>query len=94
MIQQHRFGRSQPDRPRARGWQGRLRLKTVSGRQSAQLTLRAEGENVVETFLAECEDAREWKIDAAWGESCRVGRRIAPGGDFDGFYYARLQKAA
>ena len=57
-------------------------------------TLRAEGENVVETFLAECEDAREWKIDAAWGESCRVGRRIAPGGDFDGFYYARLQKAA
>lgn len=57
-------------------------------------TLRAEGEDVVETFLAESADASELKIDAAWGEACRVGRRIAPGGDFDGFYYARLRKTA
>lgn len=53
-------------------------------------TLRAEGEGVVELFLAEQPDAIELKIDADWGEACRVGRRIAPGGDFDGFYYARL----
>lgn len=55
-------------------------------------TLRREGEDVVQTFLAETLDAREWKLDVDWGEACRVGRRIAPGGDFDGFYYARLTK--
>ena len=55
-------------------------------------TLRAEGEDVVQAFLAGLPDAREWKIEADWGEACRVGRRIAPGGDFDGFYYARLRK--
>ena len=56
-------------------------------------TLRREGEDVAQSFLAETPDAREWKIAADWGEACRVGRRIAPGGDFDGFYYARLTKA-
>jgi len=60
-------------------------------------TLRAEGEDVVATFLAAQPEAREWKIDADWGEACRVGRRIAPGSkgtwDGDGFYYARLQRA-
>lgn len=54
--------------------------------------LRAEGEEVVQTFLAEADDAAESKILANWGEACTVGRRIAPGGDFDGFYYARLVK--
>lgn len=54
--------------------------------------LRREGEDVVQTFLAEAPDAAEAKIEAHWGETCRVGRRIAPGGDFDGFYYARLTK--
>ena len=54
--------------------------------------LRREGEDVVQTFLAETPDAAEAKITADWGETCRVGRRIAPGGDFDGFYYARLTR--
>lgn len=54
--------------------------------------LRAEGEELVQTFLAETDDAAESKIIAHWGEACVVGRRIAPGGDFDGFYYARLVK--
>lgn len=57
-------------------------------------TLRAEGEEVLQIFLADTDDARERKIVANWGEACRVGRRIAPGGDFDGFYYARLVKQA
>ncbi len=54
--------------------------------------LRAEGEELVQTFLAESDDAAESKILADWGEARAVGRRIAPGGDFDGFYYARLAK--
>lgn len=54
--------------------------------------LRAEGEELVQTFLAETDDAAESKIIAGWGEARVVGRRIAPGGDFDGFYYARLLK--
>lgn len=56
--------------------------------------LRAEGEDVVRQFLAAQADAREAVIEAGWGERCAVGRRIAPGGDFDGFYYARLQRTA
>jgi 16S rRNA (cytosine967-C5)-methyltransferase len=55
--------------------------------------LKAEGEAVVRTFLDTHADARASEIEAQWGEACRVGRRIAPGGDFDGFYYARLVKA-
>jgi 16S rRNA (cytosine967-C5)-methyltransferase len=54
--------------------------------------LRAEGEDLVRGFLDTHADARESRIEAAWGESRSVGRRIAPGGDFDGFYYARLVK--
>lgn len=57
-------------------------------------TLRDEGEEVLQNFLGATDDAREDKIRADWGEACRVGRRIAPGGDFDGFYYARLLKRA
>ena len=56
--------------------------------------LRAEGEELVQTFMSETDDAVEMKIIANWGEACVVGRRIAPGGDFDGFYYARLVKRA
>ncbi len=54
--------------------------------------LRAEGEAVLREFLGAHADAREAPIEAAWGEACGVGRRIAPGGDFDGFYYARLTR--
>lgn len=55
--------------------------------------LRAEGVEVLRTFLDSHGDAAEDKIEAEWGEACAIGRRIAPGGSFDGFYYARLRKA-
>jgi 16S rRNA (cytosine967-C5)-methyltransferase len=54
--------------------------------------LNEEGEQVVQAFLSEQADAREDVIMDGWGEACAIGRRIAPGGDFDGFYYARLKK--
>ena len=60
--------------------------------------LRAEGEEVVRSFLVKTPDAHEKKIEAPWGEARSVGRRIAPGDlndfDGDGFYYARLVKKA
>lgn len=55
--------------------------------------LDAEGAGIVAAFLARHADAEEWPIDADWGEAARVGRRIAPGGDWDGFYYARLRRS-
>lgn len=55
--------------------------------------LSAEGEEVIQRFLAEQADARELPIAAGWGEPRSAGRRIAPGGAFDGFYYARLCKS-
>ena len=54
--------------------------------------LRIEGEAVIAAFLAAHADAGELPIAEDWGEACAIGRRIAPEGDFDGFYYARLQK--
>jgi 16S rRNA (cytosine967-C5)-methyltransferase len=56
--------------------------------------LKAEGEDLVRGFLDTHRDAREAPIAADWGEARGLGRRIAPGGDFDGFYYAQLVKAA
>jgi 16S rRNA (cytosine967-C5)-methyltransferase len=53
-----------------------------------------EGAELVQKFLSQQKDAAELPIEAPWGEACAVGRRIAPGGDFDGFYYARLQRRA
>ncbi|MGH8460410.1 MAG: 16S rRNA (cytosine(967)-C(5))-methyltransferase RsmB [Stenotrophobium sp.] len=54
--------------------------------------LRAEGEDVVRAFLKATPSAKHVPIAADWGMACRLGRRIAPGGDFDGFYYAKLVK--
>jgi 16S rRNA (cytosine967-C5)-methyltransferase len=54
--------------------------------------LRAEGESVVKSFLKSEPGAKHVPIAADWGEACAVGRRIAPGGAFDGFYYAKLLK--
>ncbi len=59
--------------------------------------LRAEGEDVLRRFLAQQPEAMEWAIESpvgepVWGEDCGVGRRIAPGGQYDGFYYARLKR--
>jgi len=52
-----------------------------------------ENAQVVEQFLANQADAKEKRIDAAWGQAMSVGRQILPcGNGMDGFYYARLQK--
>ena len=56
--------------------------------------LRAEGVDVIEAFLKATPDAGAVPIEATWGSAEVVGRRIAPGGDFDGFYYAVLEKRA
>lgn len=53
-----------------------------------------EGADLVQRFLAKQSDASELATDATWGDACAIGRRIAPGGDFDGFYYARLRRNA
>jgi len=55
--------------------------------------LDAEGAAVAEHFMACTADAQEFPIEAEWGVPARLGRRLAPGGDFDGFYYLRLRKA-
>lgn len=54
---------------------------------------KGEGEDVVKQFLVRIPDAKQEVIDtSAWGEPRRLGRRIAPNGPFDGFYYAKLVK--
>lgn len=54
--------------------------------------LVAEGEDVVRKFFTTQADAKHEAIEAEWGEARKFGRRIAPGRDFDGFYYAVLRK--
>ena len=54
--------------------------------------LKAECEDVIKHFLITHPGAKHVPIDADWGEACSVGRRIAPGGAWDGFYYAKLRK--
>jgi 16S rRNA (cytosine967-C5)-methyltransferase len=56
--------------------------------------LAAEGVDVVTRFLENEPSARSRPIDAPWGEALAHGRRLAPGGDFDGFYFALLHKPA
>jgi len=57
--------------------------------------LPEENELQIVRFLEQQDDARESVIKAAWGVACPVGRQIPPGmHDMDGFYYARLEKAA
>ena len=53
---------------------------------------KAEGEDVIKAFLKSRPEAKHLPIVAEWGEARVVGRRIAPGGAWDGFYYARLMK--
>jgi len=56
---------------------------------------RCENAGVVETFLAERDDATELPLDVAWGQKQSVGRQLLPGEqDVDGFYYARLIKGS
>lgn len=52
--------------------------------------LAEEGVDVVNRFLERMSEARALPIQADWGEPQPPGRRIAPGGDFDGFFYARV----
>ena len=52
--------------------------------------LAEEGADVVNRFLERLPEARALPIQADWGEPQPPGRRIAPGGDFDGFFYARV----
>lgn len=54
--------------------------------------LDAEGAAVIAGFLRAHADAEEQPIHADWGEAARHGRRLAPGGDWDGFYYASLRR--
>lgn len=52
-----------------------------------------ENSKLIQCFLAAQSDAKEEKIDAAWGVPCEAGRQILPGmHEMDGFYYARLRK--
>ena len=64
---------------------GRLVYATCS-------VLRDEGDEVIKRFRLLADGVEVQKIDAPWGEACEFGRRIAPGGVHDGFYYAVLHK--
>lgn len=65
---------------------GRLVYATCS-------VLSAEGDDVVNRFRLLHDDVQVQKIEAGWGEAMQHGRRLMPGGSFDGFYYAVLDKA-
>jgi 16S rRNA (cytosine967-C5)-methyltransferase len=56
--------------------------------------LSQEGEAVVQHLLDNQPSARVVPIAANWGEAQAHGRRLPPGGDFDGFYFAKLRKTA
>ncbi len=64
---------------------GRLVYATCS-------TLRDEGDEIASRFRLLGEDLRLIPIEANWGEKTEFGRRIAPGGANDGFYYAVFEK--
>ena len=54
--------------------------------------LRAEGDAIIDRFRRMVDNVDVAPIDASWGEAGECGRRIAPGGAHDGFYYAVLRK--
>ncbi|ORU90092.1 MAG: 16S rRNA (cytosine(967)-C(5))-methyltransferase [Cycloclasticus sp. symbiont of Poecilosclerida sp. M] len=55
--------------------------------------LAAENSEQVAAFIAENEDAKEIKIESAWGHDCGAGKQIFPGEDhMDGFFYACIRK--
>ncbi len=55
--------------------------------------LAAEGDAVIDAFIAVTPEAAVVPIEAEWGRASAYGRRIAPGDQgFDGFYYAVLEK--
>jgi 16S rRNA (cytosine967-C5)-methyltransferase len=64
---------------------GRLVYATCS-------VLRAEGDEMIGRFRLLHDNVEVEAITADWGEATTHGRRIAPGGAHDGFYYAVLMK--
>ena len=57
--------------------------------------LRQENDAQVRAFLERTADARAEALDATLGHDCEVGRQRLPGEDGgDGFFYARLRRAA
>lgn len=64
---------------------GRLVYATCS-------TLAVEGEQVVKGFLLAHAEAKALRFEIPQAETRRVGVRLAPGGAFDGFYFAVLQR--
>lgn len=54
--------------------------------------LPEENEAQIQAFLSAHPDARCVPIEAEWGAVTGCGRQIWPGGDWDGFFYARLEK--
>lgn len=66
---------------------GRLVFATCS-------ILRSEGREVVDHFLQRHPEARALPCDLPVGTADGAGWRIAPGGDWDGFYYAVLSRSA
>ena len=54
--------------------------------------LKVENEIQISQFLQDHQDAKEVTIDLDWGIKASVGRQQLPSHEFDGFYYAKLQK--
>ncbi len=57
--------------------------------------IHTENAEQIRGFLARHPEARADTLDAGWGRALASGRQILPGEDgMDGFYYARLRRAA
>lgn len=54
--------------------------------------LNAENVSVIAKFLQSHPDAIDQPIEVEWGQRMGAGRRLPPGGEYDGFYFARLTK--
>ena len=54
--------------------------------------LKAENEQQIQQFLTRHDNAQALPIELDWGIETSVGRQQLPGKDFDGFYYAKIQK--
>jgi 16S rRNA (cytosine967-C5)-methyltransferase len=54
--------------------------------------LKSENEEQMSCFLESYPDAQELKINLDWGINTKVGKQQLPSHNFDGFYYAKLQR--
>lgn len=55
--------------------------------------LDAEGTAVIQRFVSSQDGLEVLPLEAEWGAARDPGRRLAPGGNFDGFYFAKLRKS-